>query len=47
MLPSFLTSLRNTVDATRQAALVCVWETQTRNKKVSYFYGYWFSHWRA
>ncbi|MFJ3485321.1 hypothetical protein ACIPL1_18305 [Pseudomonas sp. NPDC090202] len=47
MLPSTLSSLHRTAEASRPAADVAAWNVQAAVASVSYFYGYWFSHWRA
>ncbi|WP_296185436.1 hypothetical protein [Pseudomonas sp. UBA1879] len=47
MLPSITTSLQSTADASRLVASMAVWDAQTIASPAAYFYGYWFSHWRA
>ncbi|NBB09580.1 hypothetical protein [Pseudomonas sp. SLFW] len=47
MLPSIHTSLLRTADVSRQVAGMAMWDATTIASPASYFYGYWFSHWRA
>jgi hypothetical protein len=47
MLPSILTPLLHTADASRQTAGMAAWDATMIASPASYFYGYWFSHWRA
>jgi hypothetical protein len=47
MLLALPHQLLSTADARRPAALAAVWRASESISPVSYFYGYWFSHWRA
>jgi len=48
MLPSTPLQLCRTADASRPVAQMAALDaSQPGNSRVSYFYGYWFSHWRA
>ncbi|MFK3795737.1 MULTISPECIES: hypothetical protein [unclassified Pseudomonas] len=47
MLLSILSQPAHSADASRQAATLAAWEATTAGSPASYFYGYWFSHWRA
>ena len=48
MLHSAPSQLCRTADASRPAALKAARvASQQSVSRVSYFYGYWFSHWRA
>ncbi|WP_346830683.1 hypothetical protein ABDX87_27245 [Pseudomonas abietaniphila] len=47
MLLSSLSSLHRPADASRPVAKMAVWDAMTIASPASYFYGYWFSHWRA
>ncbi|MDC6382616.1 hypothetical protein BW687_020850 [Pseudomonas graminis] len=47
MLPSLSTELFSAADGSRLAERAAAWNATTSNAPASYFYGYWFSHWRA
>jgi hypothetical protein len=47
MLLSILSQLRRPADALRQAADKAARDASFACSPASYFYGYWFSHWRA
>jgi hypothetical protein len=46
MLPSTHTQLHITADALRPGMRLAAWNA-IMSAPVAYFYGYWFSHWRA
>lgn len=48
MLPSTPSLLCRTADALRLVELAAALDaSQQDDSRTSYFYGYWFSHWRA
>lgn len=47
MLHSLSSQLHFAADAVRQAADLAAWDATKTTSATSYFYGYWFSHWRA
>lgn len=48
MLPSTPSQLCRIADATRLVAQAAAWDASNQAApRASYFYGYWFSHWRA
>jgi hypothetical protein len=47
MLLSILSLLHRPADASRSVAKTAVWDAVTIASPAAYFYGYWFSHWRA
>lgn len=47
MLHSLSSQLHASADALRQAADLAAWDATKATSATSYFYGYWFSHWRA
>lgn len=47
MLLSSLSPLHRPADASRSVEKMAVRDTMTIASPAAYFYGYWFSHWRA
>ncbi|WP_460043845.1 hypothetical protein [Pseudomonas sp. S2_H01] len=47
MLLSSLSPLHRPADALRSVAKSAGWDALTIASPAAYFYGYWFSHWRA
>jgi hypothetical protein len=47
MLRSIPSQLQRAADASRQAVDLAAWDATAVRSAASYFYGYWFSHWRA
>ncbi|WP_165869907.1 hypothetical protein [Pseudomonas sp. LS-2] len=39
--------LQRAADDSRQAVVLAAWDATAVRSVASYFYGYWFSHWRA